>query len=237
MAYNIDMHLSSSSIFFALIGGIIPSIIWLLFWLREDSKRPEPRGMLMLTFFAGMVVVPLVIPFQKALQIPGDLTSTFLVWAALEEFFKFGAAYLVAIRQKEDNEPVDALIYMMTVALGFAAMENAIFIFKPLSQGIVSEGLITGNVRFIGASLLHTLSSAMMGIALGLSFYKSKSTKVISVIAALIIATILHTAFNLFIMKEHSGTTFATFGFVWISIVVLMLFFEKIKNIYAVNNL
>lgn len=231
------MQFSSSSIFFALVGGIIPSVIWLLFWLREDSKRPEPRGMLMLTFFAGMVTVPLVIPFQKALQIQGDLSSTFLVWAALEEVFKFGAAYLVAIRQKEDNEPVDALIYMMTVALGFAAMENALFIFKPLSQGVISESLITGNVRFIGASLLHTISSAVMGIALGLTFYKAKSTKVVSTLFALVLATVLHTAFNLFIMKEHSGTTFATFGFVWISIVVLMLFFEKIKNIYPVNKI
>jgi RsiW-degrading membrane proteinase PrsW (M82 family) len=193
--------------------------------------------MLMLTFFAGMLTVPLVIPFQKALQVHGDMTSTFLVWAAIEEFFKFGAAYLVAIRLKEDNEPVDALIYMMTVALGFAAMENSIFILGPISEGIFSQGLITGNVRFIGASLLHTLASATIGIALGLSFYKAKSTKVISTLLALVIATILHTMFNLLIMREHSGTTFATFGFVWISIVVLMLFFERIKNIYAVNKL
>jgi len=231
------MNLSSSSIFFSLLGGIVPSIIWLLFWLREDSKRPEPRGMIMLTFFAGMMTVPLVIPFQHALRVHGDMASTFLVWAAIEEFFKFGVAYLVAIRLKEDNEPVDALIYMMTVALGFAAMENSIFILRPISEGIFSQGLITGNVRFIGASLLHTLASATIGIALGLSFYKAKSTKVISTLLALVIATILHTMFNLLIMREHSGTTFATFGFVWISIVVLMLFFERIKNIYAVNKL
>jgi len=191
----------------------------------------------MLTFFAGMMTVPLVIPFQKALQVHGDMASTFLVWAAIEEFFKFGAAYLVAIRLKEDNEPVDALIYMMTVALGFAAMENSIFILKPISEGIFSQGFITGNIRFIGASLLHTLASATIGIALGLSFYKAKSTKVISTLLALVIATILHTMFNLLIMREHSGTTFATFGFVWISVVVLMLFFERIKNIYAVNKL
>lgn len=231
------MNFTSSSIFFSLLGGVVPSIIWLLFWLREDSKRPEPRGMLMLTFFAGMLTVPLVIPFQHALQVKGDMTSTFFVWAAIEEFFKFAAAYLVAIRLKEDNEPVDALIYMMTVALGFAAMENSIFILKPISEGIFSDGFITGNVRFIGASLLHTLASATIGIALGLSFYKAKSTKVLGVLFALVIATILHTMFNLLIMKEHSGTTFATFGFVWISTVVLMLFFERIKNIYAVNKL
>ncbi len=231
------MTASAETLFFSLLGGIIPAVIWLLFWLREDSKRPEPRGMLMLSFFAGMLAVPLVIPFQKYFEIPGSTTTTFLIWAGLEEFFKFFVAFFVAIRQEDDNEPVDGLIYMLTVALGFSAMENAIFIFNPLSIGNIAESLVTGNVRFIGASLLHTLCSAVIGIGLGLSFYKNTSAKVWSVIISLILAIALHTGFNLFIMKEQSGTTFATFGFVWIAIVVLMLFFEKVKSIYPVNKI
>ncbi len=231
------MTASAQTLFFSLLGGIVPAIVWLLFWLKEDSKRPEPRGMLMLSFFAGMLAVPLVIPFQKYFQITGDETTTFLIWAALEETLKFIVAFFVAIHQKEDNEPVDGLIYMLTVALGFSAMENALFIFNPLSMGNITESLITGNVRFIGASLLHTLCSAVIGIGLGLSYYKATATKVWSVAVSLILAIALHTAFNLFIMKGQSGTTFATFGFVWIAIVVLMLFFEKVKSIYPVNKI
>lgn len=231
------MTASANILFFSLLGGIVPAIVWLLFWLREDNKRPEPRGMLILSFFAGMLAVPLVIPFQKYFMVEGDMTTTFLIWAGLEELFKFLAAFFVAICQKDDNEPVDGLIYMMTVALGFSAMENTIFIFHPLSEGNITESLITGNVRFIGASLLHTLCSAVIGIGLGLSFYKSTATKVWSVIVSLVLAIGLHTLFNLFIMREQSGTTFATFGFVWIAIVVLMLFFEKIKSVYPVNTI
>ncbi len=231
------MTISVETIFFSLVGGIVPSILWLFFWLKEDKKRPEPRGLIALTFICGMLMVPLVIPFQKLTQIDSNGTLTFFIWATLEESLKFAAAYFIAIRRKEDNEPVDGLIYIMTAALGFAALENAIFIFQPLSSGNVTESLITGNIRFIGASLLHTISSAVIGIALGLSFYKDKFTKLFSVLFALLIAIALHTAFNLFIMKEHSGTTFATFGFVWITIVVLMLFFEKIKKIYPVNKI
>ena len=222
---------------FSLVGGIIPAIIWLLFWLREDRKRPEPRGLIMLAFLGGMLAVPLVIPFQQLTLVNGNQFLTFLSWATLEEIFKFGAAYVIALRLKEDNEPIDPIIYMMTVALGFAALENAIFLFHPLVNGNYTESLITGNIRFIGASLLHTISSATIGIAMGLSFYKERSVKNIYLIIGVFVAIALHTAFNLFIIKENSGTTFATLGFVWIAIVVLMLLFERVKRVYAVNKI
>ena len=225
---------STEALFLSLIAGIIPAVIWLLFWLREDRARPEPRGLLMLTFIAGMIAVPLVIPFQKITQ-SQDLNLTFLIWAAIEEIFKFGAAYIVALRREEDNEPIDPLIYMMTVALGFTAMENAIFVFNPLLDGNYTESLITGNIRFIGASLLHTISSATIGIAMGLTFYKSRLRKTVELGGGIIIAIVLHTAFNLFIIKENSGATFATLGFVWIAIVILMLFFERLKRVHPVK--
>ena len=226
--------LHAEALFLSLIAGIIPAVIWLLFWLREDRARPEPRGLLMLTFIAGMIAVPLVIPFQKITQ-SQDLNLTFLIWAAIEEIFKFGAAYIVALRREEDNEPIDPLIYMMTVALGFTAMENAIFVFNPLLDGSYTESLITGNIRFIGASLLHTISSATIGIAMGLTFYKSRLRKTVELGGGIIIAIVLHTAFNLFIIKENSGATFATLGFVWIAIVILMLFFERLKRVHPVK--
>ncbi|OHA88438.1 MAG: hypothetical protein A2741_00715 [Candidatus Zambryskibacteria bacterium RIFCSPHIGHO2_01_FULL_43_27] len=230
---------NSSTLFLSIVGGVIPALIWLLFWLGEDRRRPEPRGLLMFTFFMGMLAVPLVIPFQKLWveNIPSSSEITFFVWAILEEVFKYGAAYYAALRKREMNEPIDALIYMMTAALGFAALENTVFIFHPLSDGNITEGLITGNVRFIGASLLHTISSAAIGVAIALSFYKNSKIKAMELFWGFVAAIGLHTAFNLFIMREHGGTTFAAFGFVWISIIVLMLLFEKVKRVYAVNKI
>ena len=221
----------------SLVGGVIPALIWLQFWLREDGARPEPRGLIMLTFLAGMIAVPLVIPFQNWTNFRDNQPLTFFIWAGLEEIFKFGAAYIVALKKKDDNEPIDPIIYMMTAALGFTAMENTIFLFNPLLHGNYTESLITGNIRFIGASLLHTISSATVGIAMGLSFYRGQALKKFDLFIGLVIAIGLHTAFNLFIIKENSGATFATLGFVWIAIVVLMLFFEKVKRIYPVNKI
>ena len=169
--------ISADTLFYSLVGGIIPAIVWLLFWLQEDKLRPEPRGILLWTFICGMIAVPLVIPFQKWTYMPDNEILTFTLWATIEELFKFGAAYLAGLRLKDDDEPIDPLIYMMTAALGFVALENVLFILMPLTHGSITDGLITGNIRFVGANLLHTISSATIGIAMGLSFYKSKYTK------------------------------------------------------------
>ena len=59
--------INTDIIFYALLGGILPALIWLAFWLREDYKHPEPRGLILRTFLLGMGAVILVLPFQKAI--------------------------------------------------------------------------------------------------------------------------------------------------------------------------
>ena len=48
---------SPNIIFLSLIGGILPALFWLYFWLREDKLKPEPRSLIMLSFFGGMAAV------------------------------------------------------------------------------------------------------------------------------------------------------------------------------------
>src|SRR3989344_644465 len=173
------------TIIYALLGGILPALVWLAFWLREDYKHPEPRGLILRTFFFGMLAVILVLPFQKMVDalIPGMTVVTILLWVVLEELFKFGAAYLGGLKSVEDNEPIDPIIYMITAALGFVALENTLFLFGSLVGKDIIGGLITGNLRFIGASLLHVVSSGIVGFSLAFSFYKSKKEHVLLTLA------------------------------------------------------
>ncbi|HEY9586381.1 MAG TPA: PrsW family glutamic-type intramembrane protease [Candidatus Paceibacterota bacterium] len=226
-----------ATFFWILVGGILPAVIWLLFWLREDRLHPEPRSIVILTFIAGMIAVPLAIPIQRAVNDPTNTSLTFLLWAIIEEILKFGAFFLVALRSGEVDEPTDSLIYIMTAALGFAAAENALFLLEPITHGNITESLITGNMRFVGASLLHTVSSAFIGACMALTFYKAKFTKRFAIFVGLVGAIALHALFNIFIMKGSDGTTAAAFGFVWILIIALMLVFEKVKRTYAVDTL
>lgn len=216
---------------YAFIAGLLPSLLWLWFWLKEDI-HPEPRKILFFVFLGGMIAVPLVIPFQKIVsQHFTDRSTTYLLWAAIEELMKFAAAYFFALRTKALDEPVDAIIYMITVALGFAALENTFFLFDPLSAGNMLRSIVTGNLRFIGATLLHVVSSASIGIFISLSLFKDKTTRYVYLICGILVAIALHTTFNLFIISTKGSDTFMIFACVWMAVVFLMLMFEKVKNI------
>jgi RsiW-degrading membrane proteinase PrsW (M82 family) len=224
---------SLSPLIYALLGGFLPPLIWLWFWLREDSANPEPKGMLILAFMAGIIAVPLVIiPEKWALDVfRENLGLTILSWAIIEEVMKYLVAFLLILRSRYVDEPIDGMVYMITVALGFAALENTFFLVEPFKEGNILLGILTGNLRFIGATLLHTVASAAVGAAIGLSFYKHSKIKHHYIFTGLCLAVILHALFNLFIIRSNGEQLFFVFGGVWLAVVLLIFMFEKIKHI------
>jgi RsiW-degrading membrane proteinase PrsW (M82 family) len=174
-----------------------------------------------------MVAVIIVLPLQRGVDqiFPNMVWQAFVLWALLEEGFKLAAAYFGGLHTPEDNEPIDPLIYMITAALGFVALENSLFIATSfLEEGSVMA-VITGNMRFVGASLLHTFTSSIIGVAIGLSFYKRYFVRNIYALVAFILAIGFHTVFNLTLFKNtETGATLA-FGVVWIGIALIILMF------------
>ena len=225
--------LSSETILYAAIGGILPALVWLVFWLREDPKRPEPRGLLPRTFILGMVAVVFVVPLERNVDnhFPGLGFTAFLLWGVLEELFKFIAAYIGGLHSIQDDEPLDPMIYMITAALGFVALENALFIAGPLINHNFVASVVTGNLRFMGASLLHVVASGVIGFSLSLAFYKSRFRKVFYGLIGIVFAVVFHTAFNIMIVNEESVGGFDAFGAVWVGAALLLVFFDKIKAI------
>lgn len=223
--------LVSNYIFFAPIFGIIPALIWLWFWLKEDI-HPEPNKFVVFTFFMGMLAVMVTLPIQNFTKsfFESNTILLFTIWASIEEILKFVAGFIGGIHSVADDEPIDPIIYMIISALGFVALENTLFLIDPLVKGNMTELLITGNMRFIGATLLHVMSSATVGLFLAISFYKSKLWKRIYGLLGMIIAIILHTGFNLFIINWISGNFLLVFALVWLGIIIILLMFEKIKN-------
>ncbi len=216
----------------AVAGGVLPALAWLWFWRREDSRNPEPRKLIAIAFLAGMVTVALVIPVEKFVA-PFMATTTliFIAWSIIEEVFKYLAARFTVLRRREDDEPIDPVIYMVTVALGFAAAENTLFLLSPLAGDSLLQTVMTGNLRFIGATLLHVLSSAAIGVFIGLSFYKRKRTKRIFAFVGVILACVLHAAFNFFILNMAEDQMMRTFLFVWIGVITLIAVLEYLKRI------
>lgn len=228
--------ISFQTLLFALFGGILPALLWLWFWLKEDKKKPEPGGLIMLAFITGMIAVPFVLPFEKFVDTHFTGVTVIVLWSLIEEVFKYGFAYFTVLRRKAMDEPIDAVIYMITVALGFAALENTLFLLNPIIDGNFINTVINGNLRFLGATLLHTLSSAMVGVAIALSFYRDKTLKNAYAFFGLILAILLHSLFNFFIIKESGEKILTVFFFVWVGIIILIFLFEKIKRVKKFKN-
>lgn len=219
------------SVLFAALGGILPALLWLSFWLLEDRCQPEPKRYIIASFLLGMLAVPLVLPVERQAMeyfAAGSLGLLF-VWALAEEAFKFIAAYLGGLRWAAFDEPLDAIIYMVTAALGFSALENSLFLWTSLLHGDLLRTIITGDLRFIGATLLHTLSSATIGIALALSYSSPARVRRLFAIGGVILAVSLHTLFNFFILGQGGDATFWIFLFIWSGIIAALLMVERVK--------
>lgn len=233
----------------AFLGGTLPALIWLIFWLSEDRKNPEPKSLITLAFIGGMIAVPFTLPLEKliydsilngtaveqaAASAPMAALVAVALWAIIEELLKFGAAYVLVLKNKEVDEPTDYVIYMISIALGFAALENTLFLIHPLLSGNALLSVVTGNLRFVGATLLHVISSAAIGVFMAFAFYKTRHFKKLYTVFGVILAIALHTLFNFFILNRHGGGSILAFGVVWLSVIVLILMFEKVRRIHPV---
>lgn len=233
-----------NTIFFSFLVGIIPALLWLWFWLREDSAHPEPRSFILLTFFYGALSVSFALIFQLAFNSLFHVGGTesisqlpfiyaFLIvciWAGTEELVKYIAAWHGGLKKSITDEAVDVPIYMISAALGFAALENMLFLIAPFLNGNLQEIILTTKLRFIGAMLVHVASSALIGIFAGYSLFFMKEVRKRYVLAGFTLATVLHALFNLFIIKSSQNSFFG-FLLIWLFVILILVLFERIKKI------
>lgn len=232
------------TIFFSFFLGIIPAFIWLWFWLKEDSEHPEPRKLILLTFFYGALSVPFALIFQiifnKIFGVQGMVFVSqqpfwyaFIIvcaWAGIEEFVKYIAAWHGGLKKSITDEAVDVPIYMISAALGFAAFENMLFLVSPFLSGDLQAIILTTKLRFLGATLVHVASSALIGIFAGYSLFFMKEVRKRYILTGFMLAVVLHALFNLFIIKS-SQNSFVGFLLIWLFVVLIIVLFERIKKI------
>jgi RsiW-degrading membrane proteinase PrsW (M82 family) len=243
-----------------IIIGILPSFIWLLFFLRHDV-HPEPKTMIFKVFFAGALIAPLAalieVGFQEVflvdLSLPLESMTFFLLYwfvaiGFTEEFLKYLVVRQSILAHHEFDEPVDAMLYMIISGLGFAALENIlVFLSQKMRETPFIESLPLVIFRFLGAVFLHALCSALIGYFLALSICHTKhQTKLIA--TGLILALAFHGLFDIAITKildiliETSGHYSAALIF-WSTILFAILIglacfithgFKRLKKMQSV---
>ena len=220
----------------AFLCGIIPSMLWLWFWLKEARKKSEPVGLLIFCFILGIISVVFVLPIEKFLQKTISSNELQIIsWATVEEMIKYLVVLVLISKTKYLRKPIDWAIFMITAALGFAALENTLFLIEPISLGQTVVGLLTGELRFLGSTLLHAVASGVIGISLGLSFYMDYFGKKLYLVLGILSAIILHSIFNFFIMSNNGGNFVKVLAFLWVATIINLLLFEKLRRMSGEN--
>lgn len=234
--------------------AFLPPLIWLLFYLHED-RHPEPKHVLFATFLGGIFAALAAVFVEVALfaqPIPSflgawDFPGGFFYYVApwlvapfsltffigisfVEEYLKYLAVRFIALDQSVFDEPVDAMIYMVAAGLGFAAIENVMFLVPVFEQNFYGGIGLTAS-RFLGANLLHSLSSAIVGYAIARHAFSPHRRHAVAI--GIVIATILHTMFNRLIIEKNEVSNdpllFVTFLLVLAGVAVLVEF-ERLRR-------
>lgn len=212
-----------------LIIALAPIAAILLYMFFRDRYEHEPIKLLIGAFIMGcLTVIPVLFVesfLSKALAfLSGTLAvfwQSFVVAATTEEFFKLLFLYWFIWKRKDFNEKFDGIVYAVFISMGFAAIENILYVFD--------YGFQTGITRALTAVPAHFLFGVTMGFYFGLAkFYPKMKAKLLW--AAFIYPIILHGIYDFILM---SGSPFYLLLFV--PFVVFMWYYgiRKIKSLSA----
>lgn len=226
------------NVFIVLIAAFAPALVWLFFFLREDAVHPEPRRLIAKVFAVGALASVPTFLVQSGFDavLKGEFVVLVILLAFVEEFFKFGAAWLVVRKDPAFDEPLDAMIYMVAASLGFATVENVFITGStyPLSASLGSflvagGALTTLTYRFLGATLLHVLASSLLGYAWARGWVKGKPLHFI--VLGLFVATAVHAVFNFLIYRFQYENLLVPTLFLLVAGFFVLADFEKVKKL------
>lgn len=179
-----------------------PGLFWLWYVYHKDRWEPEPRALVVRTFLLGM-----------ACALPAALAEALFFWSgfllivvaapAIEEYAKYFVVSRTVYRQIDFSEPMDGIVYSAAAALGFASLENLLYLIAAQNQDILTP-------VFIGRALFsvpgHVLFSTIWGAALGRAkFVSDLARQRVLIHGGLLTAMAAHGLFNLLAMLELLG--------------------------------
>jgi RsiW-degrading membrane proteinase PrsW (M82 family) len=194
-----------------------------------ESDGHAPTGLLVVAYIAGMIGVMILLPLNPIvanLNLPTSQIT--ILYAILEEVVKVSIVALLTFRVCQDA--TDYTIYLVTGALGFSALENTLYLIQPIAHVTdIGSVVITGNLRFFGATVLHTVTVALVGIFIGIAYPLGKFGKTTAAILGIAGGSLIHIVFNNYIeLGTRQGTIIAIAG-VWSIVIVIILIFERLK--------
>ena len=221
-----------------IVLSIVPALLLALILWRSDVVMREPLDKLAITFLLGFVFAGFAATLNSAFQ-PlflglgggGAVLFFFLIVGPVEEVVKLLAVRMHAYRSDDFDAVIDGAVYGAMAGLGFAAIENTIYITRQYLQtagtdsamvavpllGIVGGGsgpLASATIQvaalrsFAGPG--HVIYSAFAGYYLGLAKFNPENRGPI-VVKGLLIAVFLHATYNVLVSNLGLVVAFVPF--------------------------
>ena len=214
-------------IFLALIS-IVPTLSILIFFIYSD-KFVEPKKNIFLAFIMGIfIIAPLevvhylsVIFFGKTPEY-SNFSKAFINIAFLEELFKFCILIFFCKKFIEFDEPMDGIVYGITVSLGFAFWENLQYIYI-YNNPTIEKSITISWFRTFTAFPSHAMHGIIMGFFIGKKFFSKTKTNLYLYLAVLI-PVILHGFYDWILMNENLNNNLIYLIIVFELILVIILY-------------
>jgi RsiW-degrading membrane proteinase PrsW (M82 family) len=190
-----------------VVGG---AIFWILYFDLKDHLNPEPRRLLLYAFLLGCAAAVAgywaygLAGWLGLPVVPGTTAMAILVFCVgvvgpIEEGMKFLAARGFVFRWEHFDEPIDGLVYAGAVAIGFASVENVLY----MNHLTWWEQL----ARSAASPLTHSLFAALWGFAVSRAFFfaRSRRARILWQAGGLAAAMVLHGLYDFFLFAYNAG--------------------------------
>lgn len=178
--------------FFVISAGVAPALALLSFFYLRNEMFTEPRRSLLRAFIYGAIITFPVLFVQYVLEAEGVIQNTFmshvLFTSAIEEFFKWLIIFVAIFRHVEFDDPYDGILYGAAVSLGFASVENVIY--------LLTFGLDEAFVRALLPVSSHSLFGVVMGYYFGKSKFSTNNRQIEYLLYAFAASFALHFSYN-----------------------------------------
>jgi len=227
-------------IIISLILAIAPALLLVYYYYRQDRKKPEPKGLIIRIFLIGILstfpilILELILSSLKGLFGGHPLLLAFfegfIIAACCEEYIKYLVVKRYVYHDIHFDEEVDGIVYAVVASLGFACLENVIF--------VLDTNLATALVRAVTSVPLHALASGMMGYYIGCAKFAVTPEEERSLLTkGVLVAIVIHGVYDFILLAQP------IFGRTSSLAIVILLFFvflglkEKIKYALATDTM
>lgn len=207
-----------------LAAAFAPSVALLIYFYLKDYNEPEPFRHVCKMFLVGVLIVLPTLVIQRGIILAfgyNDFWFAFFISGAVEEFVKWFFLYHMIYHHPTFDKPYDAIVYAVAISLGFATLENVIYLWSSTAS------LATVMMKRVIPVFGHALFGVAMGYYVGKAkFYMNRNKHLF---AALIIPIFWHGLYDYILLSVESWA-------VIIAVFMVVLWLRSLKKVSNANH-